>query len=144
MASQTAKNVLTMPIFKPSQELQAMKHLQECFRKKRHVKVEHIPETKTVNQNRYIWLVFCIIAEDTGNSKEDIYAYYLDKFPVRHLVNGTHVRISMSHPNFTKDVLSHFIDQVVIDARQEGYTIPNPDDIEAKQAIQYYREKGWI
>lgn len=136
-------------IFKPTEEERAIKFLKNLFTKKRHVKIDHIPETKTVQQGRYIWLVFLVIGEETGNTKEDVYYYYLDKFPVYKEIdiNGDvrRVQVSMSHDEFCKkEVLSHFIDKVVVDARQEGFIIPDPKDIETRKLYDYYRKKGML
>lgn len=133
-------------IFKPSQEKEAIEYVKEQFSKKRWLKIDHIPEKKTINQNNYIWLVFTVIADHTGNYSKDIYEYYLDKFPnYKTIYKGQaeiNIRISMSR--FNVDQMSRFIDKVVIDARQEGFEIPDPEDKKALDMYNYYRKKGLI
>ena len=105
-----------------------------------------VKEAKTISQNRYIWLVFTFIADETGNTKDDIYKYYLDKFPSFKTIyvnkNEHYVNLSLSQMN--KEQLSNFIDNVVIDSRQEGFDIPDPEDLKALQMYNYYNEKGMV
>lgn len=133
-------------IYKPSQLEQAIIFLQKCADKKKWVKIDPIPEKKTVNQNSYIWLVFTIIGDDTGNTKDDIYMHYLDMFPIYKTIdiNGEEKRIKVTLSKFTKEQTSYFIDKVVIDARQEGFVIPDPNDKAALEAYNYYRKKGML
>jgi hypothetical protein len=133
-------------IYKPSQSEQAHIFLDKCFERKRWVKIEYIPETRSINQLRYIWLVFTIIANDTGNNSQDIYDYYLEKFPTYKdvILHGEEVRIKISMSGMSKEQMSRFIDQVVIDGRQEGFIIPDPSENEALEAYNYYRQKGLI
>lgn len=104
--------------------------------------------SKTISQNAYIWLVFTHIAFETGNNKDDIYGYYLDKFPTFKDIDlygdSRAIKISMSNPDFNKEKMSAFIDKVVIDARQEGFDVPDPDDLKCKQMYDYYRNLGLI
>lgn len=135
-----------MPIFKPSTRKESIQYLDELYKKKHWVKIERIPEKKSVNQNNYIWLVFTVIAYDTGNEPKDIYEYYLDKFPVYKTIykNKAEIIIRISMSRFNKDQMRKFIDKVIIDARQEGYNIPNPEDKKALDMYNYYRKKGLI
>jgi len=133
-------------IYKPSQREQAIIFIDKMFAKKKWIKIEHIPESKTMNQLRYIWLVFTIVADDTGNEPQDIYEYYLDRFPIYKeitiLDEEKKIRISLSQ--FSIEQASYFIDKVVIDARQEGHVIPDPQDKAALEAYNYYKSKGLI
>ena len=110
------------------------------------MKIEPIPERKTLNQNNYIWLVFTIIAFDTGNQAKDIYEYYLERFPtykeIQLFGNSESVRLTLSQ--FTKEQASVFIDRIVTDARQEGFVIPDLGEKEAIEAYNFYKQKGLI
>jgi hypothetical protein len=131
-------------IYRPSQREQAITFIDKMFERKKWVKIEHIPEKKTLNQNSYLWLIFTIIAEDTGNTKEDIYEYYLEKFPTYKEIDihGDQKRIKITLSQFTVEQATVFIDRVVIDGRQEGFVLPDPQDLEALNQYQYYRIKG--
>lgn len=133
-------------IFKPSKENEAIDFVKESFAKKKWLRIDPIPETKSVNQNRYIWLVFTIIANDTGNESQDIYEYYLDRFPIYKTIYKGQAEISvrLSMSKFNKDQMTKFIDKVVIDARQEGYVIPDPEDKKVIDMYNYYRKRGLI
>ena len=108
--------------------------------------METIAEAKTLQQNKYVWLAFSIVAFDTGNNTNDIYEYYLDKFPVYRFIdiNGESKQIKVTLSNMSKDELSGFIDRVVVDARREGYKIPDPKDLEAIEQYNFYKRKGLI
>ena len=135
-----------MAIFKPTMENEALDYIIECFEKKKWLKIEPIPEKKSINQNNYIWLVFTVIADDTGNEPNDIYAEYLDMFPTYKTIykKGQYKQIKISMSQFDKDQLSKFIDKVIIDARQEGYRIPDPEDKKVLDMYNFYRKKGMI
>jgi len=133
-------------IFKPTDKDRAILFLTKLFEKKRHVKIEHITESKTLSQNSYIWLVFTHIGFETGNSKDDIYQYYLSKFPYHKEIdiNGTIEIVLITLSKFNKDQMSSFIDNIVIDARQEGFDVPDPEDLRAVEMFNYYKQKGLI
>lgn len=133
-------------IYKPSNSKEAHIFLDKCFERKRWLKIEPIPEAKTMNQLRYVWLVLTIIADDTGNIPQDIYEYYLDKFPTfkEIVIRGETNRIQISMSQFSIEQMSVFIDRVVIDGRQEGHVIPDPKDKKALEAYNYYKQKGLI
>lgn len=42
--------------------------------------IESITQARSNNQNRYMWYVFNLIALETGNSKDDIHDFYVQKF----------------------------------------------------------------
>jgi hypothetical protein len=133
-------------VFKPSDKERAITYLNNLLERKRWVKIEHITESKTLSQNAYLWLVFTHIAFETGNSKEDIYQYYLSKFPVKKEIdlNGVINLIPVTLSGFTKEQATNFIENVTSDARIEGFDIPNPEDKKAVEMYQYYKTKGLI
>lgn len=133
-------------IYKPSQEDQALIYVKKCFERKQHLKIEPIQEAKTLPQNRYIWLICTIVGHDTGNDKQDIYDYWIDKFPTYNeieLFGETKlVRITLSQ--FSDVQARVFIDKIIIDATQEGHVIPDPKDKAALEAYNYYRKLGLL
>ena len=131
-------------IYKPSQRENAILFIDSMFGKKKWLKIEPIPEKKTLNQNNYLWLIFTVIGQDTGNESKDIYEMYLDKFPVYKEIeiHGETKNIRISLSQFTKEQTTVFIEKVIIDASQEGFIIPDPKDKEALEAYNYYKMKG--
>ena len=131
-------------IFKPSDKERALVYLDRLFEKKRHVKIQHITESKTLSQNAYLWLVFTHIGFETGNTKDDIYQYYLDKFPYFKEIdlNGEINQVKISLSKFNMDQCKNFIDNVTIDARQEGFDVPDPEDKKTVEIYNYYKQKG--
>lgn len=133
-------------IFKPSDQERAIIYLKRLFEKKRHVKIEHITESKTISQNAYLWLVFTHIAFETGNDKNDIYYYYLDKYaPSKEIdLNGEINLVKISLSKMNKEQCSVFIEFIVTDARVEGFDIPDPGDKKTLEMYQYYKERGLL
>jgi hypothetical protein len=134
-------------IFFPSTDQQrASLYLVNLFNKGRTVKIEPVTKSRTLSQNAYAWLVFTHIGFETGNFKEDIYQFCLDKFPLHKEINIngeiTLVRLTLSGMN--KDQNSCFIDQLVTFFRQEGFDVPDPEEKKAVEMYQWYKEKGLL
>jgi hypothetical protein len=103
-----------------------------------------IKQVKTLSQNSYAWLVFTHVADETGNTKEDIYQYCLKKFPTFKSIelNGVIELIPVTLSGMDKEQASFFIDQFTIHFRSEGIDVPDPEDQKAKEMFEYYRMKG--
>ena len=130
-----------------SKELErAIIYLTKQFDRGRSVKVEPLTESKTLSQNAYLWLVLSYASNESGNNKDDLYQYYLKKFPVTKEIdfNGTIDIIPISLSRFTKEQASWFIDQVTIDLRSEGFEVPDPEDKKTLEVYNYYKNKGLL
>lgn len=105
-----------------------------------------VREKKTLSQVSYCWLVFTHVAQEIGDTKNDMYLLCLEKFPVFKEVkfnNEIHlVRISMS--DFSKEQMIEFIDNLTVFFRTEGFDIPDPDDLRALDMYNYYKGKNLI
>jgi hypothetical protein len=133
-------------IFLPSERDRAILYLDKLFERRKHVKIDPITESKTLSQNSYLWLVFTHVAFETGSNKDDMYLYWLNKFPKYKEITfqGEVCLVSISLSSFTKEQTSVFIDEVVTDARQEGFQVPDPEDKKALEMFQYYKNLGLI
>jgi serine/threonine protein kinase len=133
-------------IYNKNQFDSAILFIKKQFERNKSIKIEAVCEAKTLSQVRYTWLIFTILAQETGNNKEDIYQYFLTRFPTYSEIElfGAKQLIPISMSKFTDKQMSHFIDKIVTDARQEGYIIPEPDNKDALAAYNYYHEKGII
>ena len=132
-------------IFKLSEKDRAIKHLDALFLKSKYVKIEHVPEAKTFSQIKYIHVVFAHIAEQNGDRMNDIKKHYKKEFPKYEEVsfNGDKDLLPItSLADFSKEQMQVFIDEVTIDARQCGFTVPYPDDIKIVEMYNYYRQRG--
>ena len=133
--------------FKPSEETQAITFLKGIFARDRSASIETITVTKTLSQNAYIWLVFTHIGFQVGSDKTSIYLCYLKKFPKFSEVIGIKGEIeivALTLSQFSKEQMSVFIDEVVIDARTEGIEIPDPEDKKAIELYNWYKERGQL
>lgn len=133
-------------IFKPTDRERALVFLDKQFERKKHVKIELVTESRTLSQNAYCWLCFTHIAFETGNDKNDIYYYYLDKFPKHKevIINGEIHLVRISLSSFTKEQTSQFIEEFTADARCEGYDVPEPEEQKTLEMLNYYKQKGMI
>jgi hypothetical protein len=134
-------------IFYPITDQQrASLYLSNLFNKGKKVKIEPVTQSRTLSQNAYAWLVFTHIGFETGNFKEDIYQFCLDKFPLHKEINIngeiTLVRLTLSGMN--KEQNSQFIDQFVTFFRTEGFDVPDSEEKKALEMYQWYKEKGLL
>ena len=133
-------------IFKSHEIQRATTYLTKVFERKRDVTIEIVTHSKTLSQVRYLWLVFTHIANETGNDKDDIYRLCLIKFPLFKEVelNGEKTMIPLSISGMSKEQSIWFIDQVTTFFRQEGYEVPDPEDLRCSEMYNYYQNKGMI
>jgi len=133
-------------IFKPSDLDRCIIFIKKAFEKGKPVKVEAINKTATLSQNNYIWLVFTHVGFETGNSKDDIYQFCLEKFPAfkEITINSevSHIKLTLS--GMDKLQKSNFIDGVVTYFVTEGFDIPDPEDLKIQEIYGYYRNLGLI
>lgn len=101
---------------------------------------------KTMSQNRYIWLVFTYIGQEIGYHSKEVYGIYLAKFPTYKTVyiNGEERYSQITMSQFSKEQMTVFIDNVIIDASEYVPNIPDPNSLEALNMYNHYREKGLI
>ena len=133
-------------IFKPNEFNRASDYLKLLLERGKTVKIEHITRSKTLSQNAYCWLCFTFVADETGNSKEDIYRLCLDMFKTHKEVeiNGQIHLVPVSLSEMTKEQCSEFIDKFVVYLRSEGFDLPDPEDKKAVDMYNWYKERGLI
>ena len=131
-------------IFLPSESNRLNLYVSSLFLKGRKVKVEPVTVTKTLSQNAYAWLVFTHIGDQTGNTKDDIYRFCLEKWPkFKEIeISGEIHQIPITLSGMNKDQVSNFIDEFTTFFRIEGYAVPDPEDKKAVDMYQYYKERG--
>ena len=132
--------------FTPTKYNECKKYVLELMAKNKVIEVKPTREKKTLSQNNYIWLVFTHIGYETGNTKDDMYKYFLDKFPFFKTiyVGGTEANIQLTLSAFSKEQTSFFIESLTADARIEGFDVPDPEDKKAADMYNYYRELGYL
>lgn len=136
-------------IFKPGVKGEfdrAVLYLTRLFEKRRRVKIETVTETRTLSQNSYIWTVFTHLAMETGSDKQSYYDYYLKKFPVfgELVIYGEIYTMEITMSHFSKEQMSYWINEIAVDARQEGFDIPEPETHKALEMYQEYKNLGMI
>jgi hypothetical protein len=95
------------------------------------VKIEVVRRGRSLNQNNYMWLVFTMLADEFGESKEVIHDFFCDKFlqvedelsGVKFFrTRGTSELKTVEHSKFMQDI-------VVFCASEWGIIIPDPDEV---------------
>lgn len=133
-------------IFKPSEKQRLILFVDKIFEKSKSVKVEAINKTATLSQNNYIWLVFTHVGFESGNTKDDIYQFCLEKFPTfkEITINSEVGLIKVTLSAMDKLQKSKFIDDAVIFFRSEGFEVPSCEDKKIDEMYSYYRNLGMI
>jgi hypothetical protein len=124
----------------------ATTYLTKQFERGKSVKVETVTKSRTLSQNAYAWLVFAHIAQETGNTKDEVYQFCLKNFPVhKEIVIGDKITlIDVGLSKMTKEQTSHFIDQFTIYFRSEGFSVPDPEDKRLNELYDEYKDRGWV
>jgi hypothetical protein len=132
--------------FRPSDIDRLNIYISKQFERGKTLKVEPVTVTKTLSQNAYCWLVFTVISQETGYTKEEVYQFCLNKFPVHKeiTIGDELILIQVSLSKMTKEQTSHFIDQFTIFFRSEGYSIPDPEDKRLRDLYNEYKNRGMI
>lgn len=100
-------------------------------------------KSRSLNQNRLMWMWFACIAEATGSTLQDVHDAYCYMFLSRPVTVG---RRSGMVPGGTSSLKSaemkEFLDKVQADAASElGITLPNPDDLYYQEFYEQYKGK---
>lgn len=124
----------------------AIEYLEDILLKHGKVEVSKVKEMKTLSQVKYAWLCFTHVSEETGEDKDSIYNFCLNKFGIRKECSykGEVEEYVLTLSGMDKDQCSNFIDKFVIFFRQEGIDLPDPETQRAKEMYFYYKEKGMI
>lgn len=134
-------------IFHPSDRDRLNLYVTNQFDRGKTLKIEIVTTSKTLNQLRYIHMVFAHIADQCGYRMEEAKKHYKATFPKYEEINfkgETELIQIASLRDFSKEQMSVFIDEVTTDARQEGFLVPDPEDKKASELYEYYRNKGII
>lgn len=96
---------------------------------------------RTIIQNNLMWMWFECIAQETGNTKEDIHDYYCSKFLKRYIeINGEIVETVGGTSNLDTVAMTNFLNLVQADAASEfGISLPTPDDYRFEQFSDIYK-----
>lgn len=138
-------SIMIYDLSKPTNVEMLKKRLNNLFKKQATVEVKEVVQPKTLNQNRYIWLCFTHVAFETGATKEDIYEVCKLMFaPFYENTFDPEIDTKKGISKMSKDEMTLFIDHSVTYLRQNGYELPDPDDLTAMQMYSFYHERGLL
>ena len=103
--------------------------------------IERYTEPRTLSQNALMWLWFTCIESETGTDKQDVHAYYCEKFLSKTIqFNGKDETVSGSTSKLNTLQMSDFMNKVQADAASElGITLPLPADRYYEEFINHYK-----
>jgi hypothetical protein len=140
-------------IFNESELGKAVEYISSIFKKGKEVKVTQYRATRTLSQNRLLWLWLACIEKETGNDSNAMKKYYQEKFLPTNIVTirgltGKELK-KMEMPVGTSDLdtlqFKEFLDKIKQDAeeefttnREKPFLLPNPEDLRFKKFAEYY------
>lgn len=108
------------------------------------LKIAKKVKRRSLPQNRLMWMWFACIAQDTGQSVDDIHYYYAYKFLPRQITDletGSMVRVPGHTSTLTTEAFTEFLNQVQADAATElNITLPTPDDLAWEEFEKQFKE----
>jgi hypothetical protein len=98
-------------------------------------------ERRTLSQNALLWMWLRCIAEDTGNTTDDLYDVFCSKFLRKRVeVNGDVVECCKTSSQLNTGEMTVFLDNIQVYAASElGITLPNPEDRNFEVFFQQYK-----
>lgn len=101
-------------------------------------------EKRTIPQNRLYWLYVTCIADETGNSKEDIHTHLKQTFlKVEDVIIGNaSIAKTISTTKLNTAMMANYINQIVVWASSEcGIILPDPADYVWEQFYEKYKDR---
>lgn len=101
-------------------------------------------EVRSIPQNRLYWLYVTCIADETGNSKEDIHNHLKQTFlKVEDVIIGNaSIAKTISTTKLNTSMMANYINQIVVWASSEcGIILPDPADYVWEQFYEKYKDR---
>lgn len=97
--------------------------------------IERKAKKRSLSQNSLMWMWFNCLADETGQSVDDIHDTYCAMFLTRTAVNthGDEVKVQRGTSKLNTSEMTDFMNRVQLDAAEMGIRLPRPED-------EYYQE----
>lgn len=122
-----------------------IEHIQKLNLEKKHeINITPKREIRTIPQNRLYWLYVTCIADETGNSKEDIHNHLKTTFlKVEDVIIGNaSIAKTISTTKLNTSMMANYINQIVVWASSEcGIILPDPADYVWEQFYEKYKDR---
>lgn len=107
------------------------------------IKISKVKKSRSLSQNKLMWLWFKCIADETGSELQDIHDYYCDLFLKRGVtIKGKEVLVTGSTSQLDMKNFTIFMKKIQADASAElGFILPLPEDLNYRDFIKYYSEQ---
>lgn len=99
-------------------------------------------KSRSLNQNRLMWLWFACIAKETGETAQrihDVYCYMFLPEQVTDFETGQLVRVPGHTHALTSEAFTDFLNRVQANAAEMGIILPNPDDLAWAEFEEEYK-----
>ena len=105
-----------------------------------------IRRKRSLSSNAYMWLLLTIGEQETGNTRMDLYAYFLSSYPTTKEIEimDEICIVPITSSGFDSKQMSLFIDNVRREFAQMGIATPDAGSEKALDAYNYYQSKGLI
>ena len=105
-----------------------------------------IRRKRSLNANAYFWLILTIGSHETGNDKDDLYYYFMDKYPTTREVeisDEIHL-VPITSSAFNTAQMATLTDHVRRELAMMGIATPDADSDKLIDVYNYYKERGMI
>lgn len=93
-----------------------------------------------------MWLYLTIGEQDTGNERNDLYAYFLTRFPIRKDIEILdEIRsVQITSSQFNTIQMTQFIENIRRVFAEMGIYTPDPDSDKCIEIYNHYKDKGLL
>ena len=104
------------------------------------ISISKVKKSRSLSQNKLMWLWFKCISDETGTEIQDIHDYYCDLFLKREVtIKGKEVLVTGSTSQLDTKNFTIFMKKIQADASTElGIILPLPEDLSINDFIQRY------
>ena len=105
-----------------------------------------IRRKRSLSQNNLCWLYLTIGEQETGNDRNDLYAYFLNSYPTTKQIEicDEICSIPITSSAFNTIQMTNFIENIRRELAQMGIHTPDPESDKCLEIFNHYHERGII
>ncbi|HDY88080.1 MAG TPA: hypothetical protein ENH82_08215 [bacterium] len=105
-----------------------------------------IRRKRSLNANAYFWLILTIGMAETGNDKDDLYYYFMNKYPTTKEVeisDEIHL-VSITSSAFNTAQMATLTDHIRREFSMMGISTPDADSDKLMDVYNYYHDRNLV